>query len=466
VEAAARCEGVSRTYATATGVVHALRGVDAEFPAAAVTAVVGASGSGKSTLLRLLAGLDAPSGGRVFVGRLELGSLRQRQLREVRGRLVGYVFQRPADNFVPHLTVAEHLRLAARRRDVAPDELLAELGLAHRAESYPGQLSGGEQQRAAFAQVLAAGTRLVVADEPTAELDSRSSEGLLELVRELAARGIGFVLATHDPAVRRLADGEIELDHGVVRSGEPHVLARPDEVSLAPVDDAADPVLRLEELRKTYRRGPEQVHAVDGVSLDVGPGELVGVIGRSGSGKTTLLNVAAGWERPDAGRVAWAFPADGVPAWSDVAVLPQKFGLLEELTVRQNVEYPLRLSGRLDEEAARVEALLAELGLDELAERLPAETSVGQQQRTALARALVVRPRVLLADEPSGHQDAAWARAVFVALRRAAAAGTACLVATHDEALAAQLGRVHGMANGRLEAAAAGAAHTLGAERL
>ena len=458
---AASCGGLTRTYATATGVVHALRGVDAQFSEGAVTAVVGASGSGKSTLLRLLAGLDAPTAGRVVVGRLELGSLRGKQLREVRRRLVGYVFQRPSDNFVPHLTIGEHLRLAAAFRSGAPpdpDGLLEELGIRHRRDNYPRDLSGGEQQRAAFAQVLMAGTRLVVADEPTAELDTRSSEDLLELVRGLAGLGIAFVLATHDPSVRRMADFEIELDHGIVRrvdrieavgdSEEPIRLHRPPD---------GQSVLRLEEVRKTYRRGPEQVHALDGVSLEVRAGDLVGVIGRSGSGKTTLLNVVAGWERQDTGRVTWSIPSAeaGTLAWHDLAVLPQKFGLIEELTIRQNVEYPLRLDGVLVEARGRVEALLVELGLDELAGRLPAETSVGQQQRTALARALVVSPRVLLADEPSGHQDAVWARSLFRALRGAAAAGTACIVATHDEELARHLDTVYGMANGRLRASSA-----------
>jgi putative ABC transport system ATP-binding protein len=128
--------------------------------------------------------------------------------------------------------------------------------------------------------------------------------------------------------------------------------------------------------------------------------------------------------------------------WDELAFLPQRFGLLPELSVRENVEFPARLAGRLAEEAAAVDALLDRLGLAELAERRPQETSIGQQQRTALARALVLRPSVLLADEPTSHQDAGWRDAVWRVVVEAAESGTACLVATHEEEIARYANRV------------------------
>jgi putative ABC transport system ATP-binding protein len=181
---------------------------------------------------------------------------------------------------------------------------------------------------------------------------------------------------------------------------------------------------------------------------------MVGLMGRSGSGKTTLLNVLAGWERADAGSIFWLGDLEArLPErrWHEIAVLPQKFGLIEELTVRENIEYPARLHGSLESARKRVEELLGALGLEELERRAPSETSVGQQQRTALARALVLRPRLLLADEPSGHQDAMWARGVFGCLRAAAADGTACLVATHNEEVSGYFDEVVRIANGRVE---------------
>jgi putative ABC transport system ATP-binding protein len=195
---AAACAGLVKLYWTATGEVHALKGVDAAFPPAALSAVVGPSGSGKSSLLRILAGLDRPTAGQVTVADVRLSGLSVGRLRRLRRRLLGYVFQRPADNLVPYLTVAEHLELAARLRRTPGDrdgDLLELLGLAHRRRHLPRQLSGGEQQRLAFARAVVGDPPLVVADEPTAELDSASAATLLEAVRALAARGTALVLA-------------------------------------------------------------------------------------------------------------------------------------------------------------------------------------------------------------------------------------------------------------------------------
>ena len=442
-ELAARCVDVVKSFATEAGAVHALRGVDAEVEAGAVTAVVGASGSGKSTLLRLLAALERPTGGTVLVSGTDVGALGSKGRRRVRREGVGYVFQRPSDNFVPHLTVAEHLALAGAGR-AEGEAVLARLGLAGRGDHLPEQLSGGEQQRAAFAQVAVAGASLVVADEPTAELDAESSAAVLKAVRGLAARGIAVVLATHDPAAVRAADAAVELEHGRNRAPEePGHLAARRELAARRVAPGGEVVARVDCVRKTFHRAGEDVVAVDGVSLDVHAGRLAALVGRSGSGKTTVLNLLAGWERPDAGTVS-------VPgtAWEDVAVLPQRFGLLPELSVRENVAYPLRLAG--DPAAERVDDLLEALDLTELADRSPSETSIGQQQRSALARALVARPRVLLADEPTGHQDAGSALAVVRALRGVAERGTACLVATHDEEVAGLCDERVALASGRV----------------
>lgn len=195
------------------------------------------------------------------------------------------------------------------------------------------------------------------------------------------------------------------------------------------------PLLEVRGVTKSFLRGPEQVHALREVTFSLGAGEIVTLLGPSGSGKTTLLAVLAGWERPDTGAVVWC---DGGPAaadrlWSDVAVLPQTLGLLEELSVRENVELPLRLRGVLGDGHRRVDGFLQYLGLDHLADRMPFEISIGEQQRTALARALLLAPRLFLADEPTGHQDESWAKVVFRTMKLAARMGTACLIATHNE---------------------------------
>jgi putative ABC transport system ATP-binding protein len=131
-------------------------------------------------------------------------------------------------------------------------------------------------------------------------------------------------------------------------------------------------------------------------------------------------------------------------------VVPQKLGLLEDLTVRENVAYPARLAGTSLDDRDRVDELLARLGLDLLAERRPSETSVGEQQRTAIARALLLRPTLVVADEPTGHQDRGWTEKVFAELRAACDDGTACVMATHDETSKRFLDRTLSIRDGHL----------------
>lgn len=228
-------------------------------------------------------------------------------------------------------------------------------------------------------------------------------------------------------------------------------------MSSQPRPDATPRVLTATSITKTYRRGAERVVALEDVSFHLDVGEFVTISGPSGSGKTTLVNVLAGWETPDTGEVCWT---DGevdsaAPDWSALASAPQRLGLLDELTVHENVELPLRLrygAGRAAT-AEQVAASLETFGLHALAHRLPYEVSLGEQQRTALARALVGRPRVLLADEPTGHQDAGWAAGVIAGLKRAREQGTAVLVATHDDEVIVQADRAVELHDGRVVAA-------------
>jgi putative ABC transport system ATP-binding protein len=448
-----RCEQVVKTYRTSSGEVRALRGVDATFPRGALVAVAGPSGSGKSSLLRLIAGMDRPTSGTVTVSGISVGSASTRIRRRLRRDRVGYVFQRPSDNFLPHLSVGEHLQRVAEP-SANPEAALEALGIAGRAEHRPAELSGGEQQRAAFAQALVSGADVVVADEPTAELDTASADAVLEAVRLLRETGVTFVLATHDPSVMRAADVMLRLDHGEVV--DPHRQPPSGAVGpprYGPPGEDVPMVLGVDEVVKTYLRGTDVVHAVEDVTLDVREGELVGLVGRSGSGKTTLLNMVSGWEHADAGLISHpGRGVDGTTAWRDLAIVPQRLGLMDELTVRENVSHPARLGGTLDEHADRVEALLEELGLAHLADRRPSETSVGEQQRTAIARALLLRPSLVVADEPTGHQDRGWTEKVFAALRTACDEGTACLMATHDETATRFLDRALSIRDGRLTA--------------
>lgn len=416
------CRGVTRTYRSPAGSVEALHAVEATFPAGAIGALVGPSGCGKSTLLRVLAGIDPADGGSVHVDGTDVTALHGARLRRYRRDGAAYLAQRAASNLVPHLTVAEQLG-----RDGS--EAALRLGLAGRLDARASELSGGEQARAALAVGLSRGTPVLLVDEPTAELDHDAAALVVDALESAARQGRTVVVATHDAELVSRASSRVELAKGDARLAAKHARA-----------PTGEPAIAVEHLTREY----DGRAVVDDASLELRRGELGVLLGRSGSGKSTLLMVAGGWVPPDAGTVA----TPGLQ-WHETSYLAQRFGLLPELTVAENVALPLRLAGRPDESVA---PLLERLGLDGLERRLPGETSVGQQQRTALARALVTEPAALLADEPTSHQDAASAERVWAALASACARGTACLVATHDETAARRADRVWRIDDGRIEA--------------
>ena len=213
-----------------------------------------------------------------------------------------------------------------------------------------------------------------------------------------------------------------------------------------------EPMVAVEGLIRTYRTGDVEVRALRGASFTVAPGELVAIQGRSGSGKTTLLNLIGGLDVPDSGAVR----VDG----RDVAGLGedellalrrdvigfvfQSHGLVPVLSAAENVEVPLRLARTAPAERdERVRVLLALVGLEDHAEQRPAELSGGQRQRVAIARALANRPRLLLADEPTGQLDSETTAAIMPLLRAVVRSeGVTVLVATHDQALLAEADRV------------------------
>ncbi len=219
--AAVRTVGLTKTYGSGPAAVQALDGVDVAIPAGAFTAVMGPSGSGKSTFLHCVAGLDTPTSGQVWVGDTELSTLSDDALTRLRRDRIGFVFQ--AFNLLPTLTARQNvvlpLQLAGRRVDAAAVEAVAaDLGLSDRLDHRPAELSGGQQQRVAIARALLAEPDLLVADEPTGNLDSRSGAEVLSLLRNaVRERGRTVVMVTHDPRAAAYADQVLLLADGRVR---------------------------------------------------------------------------------------------------------------------------------------------------------------------------------------------------------------------------------------------------------
>ena len=220
---AVRAEGLSKVYGSGGTQVAALREIDLVIEAGRLTAIMGPSGSGKSTLMHLLAGLDQPTSGAVWYDDVDITGLDDRRLTALRRTEIGFVFQ--AFNLVPTLTVLENVLLPFELGGVRADrgrldwieERIAELGLTAMLERRPHQLSGGQQQRVAIARALAIRPRLIFADEPTGNLDSRTGRGVLEMLESATrAHDQAVVLVTHDPVAAAHADRVLFISDGEI----------------------------------------------------------------------------------------------------------------------------------------------------------------------------------------------------------------------------------------------------------
>jgi ABC-type lipoprotein export system ATPase subunit len=219
---AIRCEGVVHIYpgnGKDIDDVVALRGVDLEADAGEFIALLGPSGSGKSTVLGLLAGVLRPSAGRVVIGEHDIGRMSARELARLRGALVATVLQNPASNLLPYATVLQNVRYAAAPRSAQhrPAELLEQLGLADLRNRVAGQLSGGEQQRVAIAAAVCGGGRLLLADEPTSQLDAAGRDEIVDLLHRVRDElGVTVVVVTHDPHIARHSGRTVTIRDGRV----------------------------------------------------------------------------------------------------------------------------------------------------------------------------------------------------------------------------------------------------------
>jgi len=217
-----RLAGVTKTYSQKGRVVQALKGVDLEIAPGEFVTIQGPTGGGKSTLLQLLGALDTPTAGHVMIGDTDLAQASATDLEHVRAREIGFVFQ--AFNLIPTLTAAENvdmglepLGLGSAERAARVTDALERVGLAERADHRPGELSGGQQQRVAIARAIAKRPRVLLADEPTGNLDESMRDDILAVLEQLNADGLTLIVVTHDSAVARRAGRRLRLDKGTVR---------------------------------------------------------------------------------------------------------------------------------------------------------------------------------------------------------------------------------------------------------
>lgn len=213
---------ITKAYATPAGLFSALRGIELQIGAGEFVAIVGKSGSGKSTLLNMIGGIDRPSSGSVTVGGTLINELNESQLAGWRGRKVGFVFQ--FFQLLPALTAAENVMLpmdfcgttAPRLRRPRALDLLDRVGVKDQADKFPSALSGGQLQRVAIARALANDPLVVLADEPTGNVDSETARSVLDLLRSLASSGTTVLIATHERDIARVIDRRVEIADGIL----------------------------------------------------------------------------------------------------------------------------------------------------------------------------------------------------------------------------------------------------------
>jgi peptide/nickel transport system ATP-binding protein len=446
-------------FPTRQGQVVAIDGISFDVHEGETLCIVGESGSGKSVTARsILQIVDKPgriAGGQMLFRRpdgqvTDLAALhpRKREIRAIRGAEIAMIFQEPMSSLSPVHRVGsqidEALRLhtgldrAARRARVV--ELLRQVEIARpeqAADRYTFEFSGGMRQRVMIAMALACNPRLLIADEPTTALDVTTQAEILDLIARLGAeRKMAVMFITHDMGVvAEIADRVIVMHQGRIREtgtvdeifhaagddytrmllGSVRKLSRPAEVR-APRAEA--PILRVEGLTKSFKG----VRALDGVSFDLAPGEILGIVGESGSGKTTMGRALLGIHQADAGRIFYRRP-DGSETEVAHARGQELHAIRREIrmifqdpqsslnsrkTVAQIIGEPIWLAGlaRGKDLDDRVAHLMERVGLrPEWRERYPHAFSGGQRQRIGIARAIALDPRIIVADEPTSALD-------------------------------------------------------------
>jgi len=510
-EAIVELRDVFCVHRTNEGDAAALQGTNLELGRGEVLCVLGPSGAGKSTLLRVVAGLQPPSAGVVRVLGRDIGRMPARSRSRLRHELMGLLGQHTDTALSPDLRMRDAVALPLalrgvprreRRRRV--DELLEATALADRADARPAELSGGERQRFALCAALAHRPALLLADEPTGELDDASADAIRALIVELArTSGTSVILVTHDPATAELADRALRIRDGRIigdrRGGEealviddgwlrlpPDLLTQagigrraraqpttegvvvtraasgsgPTAPSSAPAPAPVPPTaerwapVRVELccVARTYGSGLTRRHVLSGLTHEFAPGQMTAITGRSGAGKTTLLKLMAGLDRPSSGQVM----LDGHPLGDHtgeqlaslrrqrIGYLSQEPAPIEFLSAEENTVLILRIRGwAADAAAERAVTALTRAGLTDRARQRVQRLSAGEAQRLALARALASARGLLIVDEPTSRQDETNARAVAALLADAAhQEGQTVICATHDPTVIGQADHV------------------------
>lgn len=518
-------KNITKIYGTGAGDFTALKGITLDVKKGEFLGIIGKSGAGKTTLLNMISGVSEITSGQVLFipqiqigkngqspkpssagppisgGPISIGDLDQDELAVWRGENMGIVYQSfelmPQIDLVNNIMMpqefAGHFRPGPSREQAL--ELLNIVELSEHANKLPAHTSGGQKQRVAIARALVNDPPVIVADEPTGNLDSVTAETIFNIFCRLVDQGKTVIMVTHDteliPRFSRslhISDGElVDEAASAAYKGEsagahieepaaPITIESSPEPAISINDSPQKPLLAnfktstnhdtskaaicLENVVKTYVNAAGSFTALKGIDLDIEYGQFVSLVGKSGSGKSTLLNMLTGIDHPTSGCVTiggediYSLSESKRALWRgrNVGIVFQFFQLLPTLTLLENTILPMDYCGVYDyqERPARALELLKMVGLEEHVHDLPANVSNGQQQAAAIARSLATDPPIIVADEPTGNLDTRSADVVIGVFQELALRGKTILIVTHDPSLTSRTDRTVIISDGEL----------------
>ena len=483
---------VVKAYATGDGPFTALNDVSLDIKPGEFLGITGKSGAGKTTLLNMIAGISKLTSGEVLFYGGNNGSvtpihaLDEDKLALWRGKNMGIIYQ--SFELMPSLNLVDNVMLPPdflgayqpTTSKAKALELLELVDIVEHAYKIPAHISGGQKQRVAIARALVNDPPLIIADEPTGNLDSVTAETIFQIFEKLVAQGKTLVMVTHDESLAPRFTRRLHIVDGVVGSlpqnGTGHISSSAvieeteQEISLevqdiaekqsasqdatVPCDESAPkravpqqdyPAIVLRGVDKVYENAAGKFVALKSIDMQLNYGQFISIVGKSGCGKSTLLNMITGIDHPTAGEVIvgneriYEMSESQRALWRgrNMGVVFQFFQLLPTLTLLENTMLPMDYCKvyPFHERPERAMELLKMVGLDEQAHKLPASASSGQQQSAAIARALATDPALILADEPTGNLDSRSAENILHLFERLAGEGKTILIVTHDPSI-------------------------------
>jgi ABC-type lipoprotein export system ATPase subunit len=472
-------QDVVKTYDTGDVPFVALNNVNIDIKQGEFLGITGKSGAGKTTLINMISGVGELTSGNIlfhWVGSklpspsIPIQSLDEDKLARWRGENLGIIYQ--SFELMPTLSLVENVMLPpdflgvyqpliSKKRAL---ELLDLVEIADHAYKIPAHISGGQKQRVAIARALVNDPHLIIADEPTGNLDSVTAETIFQIFEKLVAQGKTIVMVTHDEGFASRFSRRLQIADGVVTSpteegvgaespiniererASHHVSkSRIEVVSSSKEQEDKKPAIILRNVQKVYENAAGKFVALKSINLQLNYGQFISIVGKSGCGKSTLLNMITGIDHPTAGDVIigdehiYRMSESKRALWrgKNMGVVFQFFQLLPTLTLLENTMLPMDYCNLypFHERPDRAMELLKMVGLEDQAHKFPAAVSSGQQQSAAIARGLATDPSIILADEPTGNLDSRSADNVLNLFESLAQRGKTVLIVTHDPSI-------------------------------